>query len=252
MVLEKIVGLQKPYLKWHKDNLGFKFLQQDGLEDIPEVVIVPFTIASLALFRHLDGNKVVVVSENPHHGEGKRLADPEWSDDLPATVKTAVMTGVEINHRNHVPYGWYNWTGTPPTRGAGYSLLAKTLMVKYRIQDHDGEYQLNIQPDNLVYECHMPGTYSVVRREGSNSVDGKLTEQAGKELLEWHVDRVPPHHVNHHSDKWREYAVVKLGVQCSLISGRFEVALRDAANFFNITQGMMILGAEGIVERDGR
>ena len=249
MVLEKVVGRQKPHLRWHKHTMGFEFQQQDGLEDIEEVVIVPFTIASLALFRHLDGNKVAVVSENPHYGDGKALADPSWSDDLPAAAKTAVLTAVETAGHKHRPFGWYNWAGDPPARGAGHSLLTRRLMLTYRIQDHDGLYELNLQPDNFVYECNIPGTYGVVRREGSSAVDVSLITQASKELLEWHVDRVPPHHVNHHSDKWREYAFVNLGIQCSLISGRFDVALQSAAAFFGMTRGMAIAGAETITDR---
>ena len=252
MVLEKIVGEQKPYLRWHKDSLGFKFLQQDGLEDIAEVVIVPFTIASLALFRHLDGNKVVVVSENPHYGDGKALGDPKWNNDLPRTVKMAVLKSVEANGRRHAPYGWCKWAGEAPTRGAGHSLLARTLLLIYSIQDHDGEYNLGITPDNFVFECNVPGTYGVVRREGTGAIDSRLVEQVSKELLEWHVDRVPPHHVSHHSDKWRDYAIVQLSVQCSMVSGRYEIALRDAAKFFGMPEKMIVVGAESIADRHQR
>ena len=256
MVMEKLVGTQKAYLRWHKDDLGFKFLQQDGLEDFAgdfaEVVIAPFTIASLALFRHLDGNNVAMVSENPHYGDGKALGNPTWGSDLPATVKTAVLKSLEINRRRYAPYGWNNWAGEAPTQGAGHSLLARTLLLIYSMQNHDGEYQVCFQPDNFVYECNIPGTYGVVRREGSGSIDLTLLEQVSKELLEWHVDRTPPHHVDHHSDKWREYAVIKLAVQSSLVSGKFELALRYAADFFNMPEGMMVAGAEGIAERHQR
>ena len=249
MVLEKIVGEQKPYLRWYKDSIGFKFLQQDGLEDISEVVIAPFTIASLALFRHLDSNNAVMVSENPHYGDGKALGNPTWDSDLPETVKTAVLQRVEVNHKPYVPYGWNHWAGEAPTQGAGHSRLARALMLLYSMQGHDGEYTVSFQTDNFVYECIIPGTYGVIRREGSGSIDLTLFEAVSKELLEWHVDRTPPHHVGHHSDKWREYAVIKLAVQSSLVSGKFELALRYASDFFNMPEGMMVAGAEGIAER---
>ncbi len=248
MVLQKLTTTQKPYLKWNKDKLGFRFGQHDDLEQFNEVYIVPFNIASLSLFSYLDKSGVAVVSENPCYGDGKALGDPHWSESYPENVKTAKLKSVETNRRPFTPFSWYSWTGSESPAQPGHSLLAKNLKATYQVTDHFGSHDFIVEPQVFVAEGNIPGTYAIVRREGSNVIDTPLVEQIGRELLEWHVDRTPPHQASH-DEKWREYAVAKLAVQCSLISGRFDVALNYATNFFDMPQGMVAAGAEMIVDR---
>ena len=248
MVLQKLTATQKPYLRWHKDNLGFTFAQQDDLEQLNEVFIVPFNIASLSLFSYLDKCGVAVVSENPYHGDGKALGDPHWNKAYPENVKTAKLKCVETNRRPFTPFSWYSWTGRESPAKPGHSLLAKNLKVIYEVTDLLGSHDFIVEPEVFVAEGNVTGTYAVVRREGSNVIDTPLVEQVSRELLEWHVDRTPPHQASH-DEKLREYAVAKLAVQCSLISGRFDVALNYAATFFDMPQSMLAAGAEMIADR---
>ena len=251
MVLEKLTADQKPYLRWHKDKRDFTFAQQDDLEQMSEVFIVPFNIASLSLFSYLERNGVAVVSENPYYGDGKALADPQWSDAYPDNVKTAILKTVETNRRPFTPFSWYSWTGRKSPARPGHSLLAKNLKVTYEVADRHGAHEFTVEPEVFVAESNIPGTYAVLRREGSNVIDTPLVEQVGKELLEWHADRTPPHHASHDA-RWREYAVTKLAVQCSLVSGRFDVALEYAATYFDMPRCMVVAGAENIADRQRR
>ena len=248
MVLEKLTAIQKPYLRWNKDKVGFTFGQQDDLEQLSEVFIVPFNIASLALFSYLDRNGVAVLSENPYYGDGKALGDPLWNQAYPENVKVAKLKRVETNRRPFTSFSWYSWTGRESPAQPGHSLLAKNLKVTYEVTDHLGSHDFIIEPEVFVAEGNIPGAYAVVRREGSNVIDTPLIEQVSRELLEWHADRTPPHQAAH-DEKWREYAVAKLAVQCSLISGRFDVALNYASTFFDIPQGMLAAGSEMIADR---
>lgn len=249
MVLEKLTSIHKPYLKWHRDKLGFTFGQEGDLEEMREVFVVPFNISSLALFTYLDSNGVAVVSENPYYGEGKALADPKWDLAYPDNVKTAWLKRLEANGDTFTPVSWYSWAGRSLPARAGHCTLAGTLKVAYEVTDYLGKHDFIVEPEAFVCECDIPGTYGVVRREGSNVLDTPLMEQVSRNLLEWHVDRVPPHHGDPRSEKWREYAVAKLAVQCSLVSGRFDVALDYAASFFDMPPGMLVAGAEEIVDR---
>ena len=249
MVLEKLTAIHKPYLRWHRDKLGFTFGQHDDLEQINEVFIVPFNIASLALFSYLDKCGVAVVSENPYYGDGKALGDPHWSKAYPENVKTAKLKNVQTTKATFTPFSWYSWTGRDSPAQPGHSLLSKVLKVTYEVTDHFGIHDFVVEPGAFAAEGNIPGTYAVVRREGSNFIDTPLMEQVSRELLEWHVDRTPPHQASH-DEKWREYAVAKLAVQCSLVSGRFDVALNYAATFFDMPQGMLAAGAEMIADRE--
>ena len=248
MVLQKLTSIHKPYLRWHKDNLGFTFAQQDDIEQFAEVFVVPFNITSLSLFSYLDRNGVTVVSENPYYGDGKALGDPHWNETYPEGVKTAKLKSVETNRRPFTPFSWYSWTSRESPAQPGHSLLAKNLKATYGVTDHLGSHDFVVEPEVFVAEGNILGTYVVVRSEGSNVIDTPLVEQVGKELLEWHADRTPAHHARH-DEKWREYAVAKLAVQCSLVSGRFDVALNYAAIFFDMPWGMVVAGAETIVDR---
>lgn len=248
MVLEKLTATQEPYLRWNRDSHGFSFEQEGNLEELREVVIVPFSIASLALYLHLDGNNVAVVSENPYFGDGKSLWDPVWDDALPANVKAVALRSVETKSGKHIPSGWYNWAGvnTPTGREEGHALLTPVLKVIYGVRDHSGHSEFTLVPNLFIYESRTLGSYGVLRREGS-PFDATLVAEASKELLEWHADRVPPYQSVQHSSKWREFSVANLNVQCALVGGRFDVALREAAMFFGFSRGQLKAAAEEIV-----
>ena len=251
MVLEKLTAIQKPYLRWHRDRLGFTFGQQDDLKQLGDVFIVPFNIAALSLFTYLDKNGVAVVSENPYYGDGKALGDPRWDTSYPEGVKTAKLKRVETNNGSFTPFAWNSWTGRDAPVQPGRCLLSNRLKVLYEVTDHIGSHDFIVEPGVFVSECNVPGTYAVVRREGSSQIDAPFVEQVVKELLEWHADRVPPRQASH-DERWREYAVAKLAVQCSLVSGRFDVALNYAATFFDMPWSTVVSGAQNIADRQHR
>ena len=197
MVLEKLTAIQKPYLRWPRDGLGFTFGQQDEMEELGDVFIVPFNIASLSLFSYLDKNGVAVVSENPYYGEGRALGAPRWDPGYPEGVKTARLKCVETNKGSSTPFGWNSWTGRDAPAQPGHCLLSKRLKVTYEVTDHAGSHDFIVEPEMFVSECNVPGTYAVVRREGSNHIEAPFVEQVSKQLLEWHADRTPPRQASH-------------------------------------------------------